>query len=336
MSETKRSQSAASFEAFSDHQKTLSTFDFFINPIDPFAPHPEVFESELDSSLSGLEGSLEAFNNTLFTIPRGDIFYNTPSLFTTSSDSAYDTVSTHSESFYNYPASPYSPTSFPHNLDLDMDLNQVHTGGGSEYGGSVALSALDHANDPTSFGALPPTPPRTPIATNKIYNNRSYANTSCFSDYSPGSSTVGTDQFFASIEFGNTHVNHSTVAPMNVSTGSLAPAPTVLEDQKLDPRRKHKCLKCTRAFARAFNLKTHMATHDPNRLKPHICPHRNCGRSFSRKHDLGRHLTSIHRDEGLGVRRPIGIAKAGRTWCDNCGKGGLLGRSVACDCHDIK
>src|ERR1700733_12641868 len=27
------------------------------------------------------------------------------------------------------------------------------------------------------------------------------------------------------------------------------------------------------AFARAYNLKTHMATHDPNRLKPHVCPH---------------------------------------------------------------
>ncbi|KAJ7352270.1 hypothetical protein DFH08DRAFT_643391, partial [Mycena albidolilacea] len=51
------------------------------------------------------------------------------------------------------------------------------------------------------------------------------------------------------------------------------------------------------AFARAYNLKTHMDTHDPNRLKPHVCPHRSCGRSFSRKHDLGRHLNSIHRDE---------------------------------------
>ncbi|KDQ20663.1 hypothetical protein BOTBODRAFT_124402, partial [Botryobasidium botryosum FD-172 SS1] len=50
------------------------------------------------------------------------------------------------------------------------------------------------------------------------------------------------------------------------------------------------------AFARAFNLKTHLATHDPNRIKSHVCKHPGCGRSFSRKHDLGRHLVSIHQD----------------------------------------
>jgi hypothetical protein len=48
------------------------------------------------------------------------------------------------------------------------------------------------------------------------------------------------------------------------------------------------------AFARAYNLKTHLATHDPNRVKSFVCRHAGCGRSFSRKHDLGRHYTSIH------------------------------------------
>ncbi|KAJ7763652.1 hypothetical protein DFH07DRAFT_738816, partial [Mycena maculata] len=51
-------------------------------------------------------------------------------------------------------------------------------------------------------------------------------------------------------------------------------------------------------FARAYNLKTHTATHDAHKLKLHICPHRSCGRSFSREHDLGRHLIGIHRDDG--------------------------------------
>jgi hypothetical protein len=37
-----------------------------------------------------------------------------------------------------------------------------------------------------------------------------------------------------------------------------------------------------------------MATHDPHRVKAFICRHTGCGRSFSRKHDLGRHYTSIH------------------------------------------
>lgn len=58
--------------------------------------------------------------------------------------------------------------------------------------------------------------------------------------------------------------------------------------------KRYKCPSCERAFARAYNLKTHMATHDPHRLKSFVCRHQGCGRSFSRKHDLGRHYTSIH------------------------------------------
>lgn len=96
------------------------------------------------------------------------------------------------------------------------------------------------------------------------------------------------------------------------------------------------------AFARAYNLKTHMATHDPNRLKPHVCPHRSCGRSFSRKHDLGRHLISIHRDDSIcssqhsaSSKKSIGVEKGPRGWCEGCGKG-WVGRDGDCECHDIK
>lgn len=96
------------------------------------------------------------------------------------------------------------------------------------------------------------------------------------------------------------------------------------------------------AFARAYNLKTHMATHDPNRLKPHVCPHPSCSRSFSRKHDLGRHLISIHRDDSESTshysaspKMAIGVEKGPRGWCDSCGKG-YIGRTTTCDCHDVK
>lgn len=87
-----------------------------------------------------------------------------------------------------------------------------------------------------------------------------------------------------------------------------------------------------------------MATHDPNRLKPHVCPHRACGRSFSRKHDLGRHVVSIHREDGTASvashassKKSIGVEQGKRTWCDICGKG-AIGRSPECDCSpaDIK
>lgn len=67
------------------------------------------------------------------------------------------------------------------------------------------------------------------------------------------------------------------------------------------------------AFARAFNLKTHVSTHDPNRLKPHMCHHPGCGRSFSRKHDLGRHLISIHKDES-GIKLTNSGSSAASTY----------------------
>jgi hypothetical protein len=94
------------------------------------------------------------------------------------------------------------------------------------------------------------------------------------------------------------------------------------------------------AFARAYNLKTHLQTHDPNRLKPHTCPHRACGRSFSRKHDLGRHLVSIHRDEPVGSladdkQQAIGVTQGTRGWCDDCGAG-WVGKPGACACNDVK
>ena len=106
------------------------------------------------------------------------------------------------------------------------------------------------------------------------------------------------------------------------------------------------------AFARAFNLKTHMATHDPSRVKNFVCVHSGCGRSFSRKHDLGRHLVSIHQDSrgaasvssstspvtiGTGKKSSpsnigVGAGDKERIWCDSCGRGWLAGSRETCDC----
>jgi uncharacterized Zn-finger protein len=102
---------------------------------------------------------------------------------------------------------------------------------------------------------------------------------------------------------------------------------------------------CPLAFARAFNLKTHMDTHNPERAKPFICPHSSCKRSFSRKHDLQRHRTAIHRDQSSSssvysdssrISKPaIGVTAGTRAWCDKCGKG-HVGREGGCECNDVK
>nr|CDI54381.1 potential zinc finger protein [Melanopsichium pennsylvanicum 4] len=102
------------------------------------------------------------------------------------------------------------------------------------------------------------------------------------------------------------------------------------------------CPKCDKAFARAYNLNTHLSTHDPdpNRSKPFACPYPSCksegGRSFSRKHDLQRHVASIHENEAepgihgdpeevvggeTGGLVSLGLGTPGKKFrCDNCGR----------------
>ncbi|WFD41857.1 hypothetical protein MPSI1_000493 [Malassezia psittaci] len=80
--------------------------------------------------------------------------------------------------------------------------------------------------------------------------------------------------------------------------GMHIPAPAPALDSQ--GQKRFQCPKCSRAFARAYNLNTHLSTHDPDpsRSKPFLCPYESCksegGRAFSRKHDLQRHVASVH------------------------------------------
>ncbi|KAI7830202.1 hypothetical protein BC939DRAFT_392974 [Gamsiella multidivaricata] len=49
---------------------------------------------------------------------------------------------------------------------------------------------------------------------------------------------------------------------------------------------------CTKSFTRAFNLRSHLNTHNGER--PHKCPESGCDWDFVRRHDLDRHVKSKH------------------------------------------
>ncbi|KAJ7630596.1 hypothetical protein FB45DRAFT_793163 [Roridomyces roridus] len=316
---------------------------------DPGLFDPDLFELEVDTSLAGFDDDqlqlLTIDSHDAYSFFRSDTpTRGPPSNITASSESAYDSLSSYSESFYNYPHSPQPPSNYSFPLDLEMDFNRIRVDAATSEYAAPQTSSDAAAADRISFGAA-----AAPDATrSKAY--KAYGSRTTFSDYGPSTTrrpSVPVD-LYSQLNFEQPTV--PTVSPSHISaqlptipSAQMAQVPEEDDLKGGDARKKYRCSACPRAFARAYNLKTHMATHDPNRLKPHVCPHRSCGRSFSRKHDLGRHLISIHRDESqreesvcsshhsVGSKKSIGVEQGTRRWCDRCGKG-LIGTAVDCDC----
>ena len=323
---------------FNDSTKAELPFFAPLPQVD--APPPESFDSEFSELEFDGPVQLPIQLEDNFTTIRGSTpVFTSPSAFTHSTESGYD-IAASEYSYVGYPASNYS-------MPLDMAFHNVRVS--SEYGGVDTMhDSIYPAAFPNSFGPLPPSPsPSPPVRVAKA-----------LSDYGPS----------------KPRQSHFGISPDHLSLPHQHPTsavPTVLSVRAPDtqsstgPSRAHQCPNCNRgktisflfflkqsrtndtfpAFARAFNLKTHMDTHNPDRSKPFICPHSSCKRSFSRKHDLQRHRTAIHRDQGSSssvysdssrVSKPlIGVTAGTRAWCDKCGKG-HVGREGGCDCNDVK
>ncbi|KZW02111.1 hypothetical protein EXIGLDRAFT_829659 [Exidia glandulosa HHB12029] len=318
------------------------------------APHPDLFDFELDNSLSAFDQAqvqlltLDYNDSFAFTNYRSETPQGPPSVITASSESAYETLSSYSESLNNYSnSSPgYNGVEPQHPVDLNIDFGQFNPNHINDLNISN-LALMDHPRDASVYSGLHGHFDRSAQEYDASYNIS--ATRSTYSNHSgyvpaPGSSTMAPSHMLNP----GAHAANSE-SPKSSSDGGHA----VGGDG--DPRKKYPCPNCTRSFARAYNLKTHLATHDPHRLKPYVCPHRSCGRSFSRKHDLGRHLVSIHRDEtgsqysvasghsGTSGRteessiRGVGINadNAVRQWCSDCGRG-WVGHQRPCACNDVK
>ncbi|KAI8926522.1 hypothetical protein BC831DRAFT_390428, partial [Entophlyctis helioformis] len=63
---------------------------------------------------------------------------------------------------------------------------------------------------------------------------------------------------------------------------------------------------CHKSFTRRYNLDAHLRAH--YNVKPFACTADRCNESFIRKHDLIRHMASVHQRKSFG---PC-------PWCGRC------------------
>ncbi|KAJ1651303.1 hypothetical protein IWQ61_008101 [Dispira simplex] len=95
-----------------------------------------------------------------------------------------------------------------------------------------------------------------------------------------------------------------TKRPRFISSSHQGRPPIKFRDNPTpDAKRRFQCdyPGCTFSSARAYNLKTHRETHDPDKSRRFKC--KSCEKVFSRRHDLTRHTTTIHEGQRRYVCR---------------------------------
>lgn len=244
----------------SDYAKQQQGLDFvsFHSPSDILAPHPDLFELELDSSLAAFnEVQLQLLtvdSNDAYSFLRSDTpTCGPPSTITVSSESAYETLSTRSESFYNFSDSSYPATDCSFPLDLEMDFQRARIGGSgcSDYGGSAVQgnNNLPVTVDPSTFGSLPLSPRSAPLpAAETAFKRTSY------SDYGGATRIPAVPKSTTADFYGLGFIGADTVSPSNMAQLSTTASPVPqarsirgVEDQsKEDPRKKYQCPTCPR------------------------------------------------------------------------------------------
>jgi hypothetical protein len=227
-------------ETTTQRKPQVYPFDLFQPTQDIIAATPDSFDFDLDLSLSTEDSSalqlLSVDPNPAFHFVRPETAKPGPlSTFTVSSESAYESLSSQSESLYrsSYSQASYAASDFSFPLDMDFDRIRLDTMSeyGSSYGGSAYNVPQPTAVDldaAVGFG-LPPSPPYSPDSPKPRQES--------FSDYE--------SPFTA-----------NPAASPNMSISPSASLTPELEDKDTDPRKKYKCNVCPRGLCLFFDRST--------------------------------------------------------------------------------
>lgn len=82
--------------------------------------------------------------------------------------------------------------------------------------------------------------------------------------------------------------------PMDELRGT---SPAFAASQSLDcsiSPKLYQCDQCPLVFDRTFNLREHLKTHDPDRVKTFFCPLPTCTQASHRRADMHRHIKTVH------------------------------------------
>ncbi|KAF7315404.1 C2H2-type domain-containing protein [Mycena indigotica] len=185
---------------------------------------------------------------------------------------------------------------------------------------SLTLPPLDNGLSwemQTRQYAYPPQPQPQP---NDYYRMPSYMSDSYIMDRLSPESDPGRDTMSSTSSYSSTSSHYdATRMPYRPSSApQLGPYRTTPSYHQTVPQNpfyatrppsssaaaRHQCPYCNKRFNRPSGLKIHLTVHTND--KPYICPEESCGRAFSVRSNMRRHVRIVHQltREGSGEPNP--------------------------------
>ncbi|KAF9928773.1 hypothetical protein BGZ65_006108 [Modicella reniformis] len=217
-----------------------------------------------------------------------------------SSSSGHSSSASHGESFFVGSLDDGDGNEYDESMDLEEDNSGEEQVQADEEDVDVDDSFEDEDDDEDEYVPLQSGNKRKPVLPVEPRNNHKVG--SCSSNTNNNNNNNGCRSNTSLVSRPNKScpevaTPYKRKNKNNKPSSSSSSSSSCSKEASANKRFMCKHPSCNRQFARLYNLHTHEKTHDPNQVRPHICAFLECGKAFSRKHDLQRHDASVHKGE---------------------------------------